>query len=96
MICAQLILYILLIFHVTMTKNTSIVLIGVIAAVMVAGALALTLATSSAYAFQISVGGDGGIGGARGANGVNGDSPGNSDFGHSHQGASGGANSHNH
>jgi hypothetical protein len=66
-------------------KNTSIVLIAVVAAVMVAGMLAVTLETGQAFAR----GGNGGKGGNNGVNGGSG-GPGNSDFGHSHQGASGG------
>ena len=78
---------------VTMNKNTSMVLVAAVAGIMVAGALALTLATSNAYAFQISVGGDGGIGGAGGAGGVAGNGGSNEvehAGGGNHQSANGG------
>jgi hypothetical protein len=67
-------------------KNTSIVLIAVVAAVMVAGMLAVTLETGQAFANLMR---GNSMGGANGVNGGSG-GPGNSDFGHSHQGASGG------
>ena len=78
---------------VTMNKNTSMLLVAAVAGIMVAGALALTLATSNAFARQVSVGGDGGIGGAGGAGGVGGNGGSNEvehAGGHNHQSADGG------
>ena len=78
---------------VTMNKNTSMVLVAAVAGIMVAGALALTLATSKAYADQRAIGGDGGIGGAGGAGGVGGNGGSNEvehAGGHNHQSANGG------
>src|SRR4029078_8749331 len=78
---------------VTMNKNTSMVLVAAVAGIMVAGALAVTLATSKAYADQRAIGGDGGIGGAGGAGGVGGNGGSNEvehAGGHNHQSADGG------
>ena len=77
----------------TMNKNTSMVLVAAVAGIMVAGALALTLATSNVYAQQSSRGGNGGIGGAGGAGGVGGNGGENSverAGGGNHQSADGG------
>jgi hypothetical protein len=63
----------------TITKNTSIILIAVIAAVMISSALAVTVTTSPVLAKKGS-----GSSGSSGSSGVNDGSPGNSDFGHSH------------
>jgi len=67
-------------------KNTSIVLIAVIAAVVISSALPVTM-TSTAFAEVEHAGGHN-----HQSNGVNDGSggPGNSDFGHSHDGANGG------
>src|SRR5690242_19236466 len=75
---------------VTMNKNTSMVLVAAVAGIMVAGALALTLATSNAYADQRAIGGDGGIGGAGGVAGNGGSNEVEHAGGHNHQSANGG------
>src|SRR6478609_4460232 len=75
---------------VTMNKNTSMVLVAAVAGIMVAGALALTLTTSKAYADQRAIGGDGGIGGAGGVGGNGGSNEVEHAGGGNHQHANGG------
>ena len=72
-----------------MNKNTSILLIAAVAGIMVAGALAVTLETSNAYALSV-IGKPGGVGnaGQLGGTGLNGGA--NTD-GHTSPRANGGA-----
>ena len=72
-----------------MNKNTSIVLIAAVAGIMVAGALAVTLETSNAYALSVT-GKPGGVGNAGQLGGTGLNSSTNTD-GHTSPRANGGS-----
>jgi hypothetical protein len=55
-----------------MTKNTSIMMIAVIAAVMISSALAVTMTTDQAFALGVSGRGGRSSAGTTGGNGING------------------------